>query len=149
MADVRRIEGFAKQYPPQKGMPPAESLLSEDERDFLDWLIDPQREGNQKEWADARGIRPQRITEWKRKPYFQKAWRDLADRVNGGPERVQKLMDTLYQQALAGDTKSADIYFRQVDKTSPPRKHVAETGDLRDMSDEDFRAKLAEFLKGA
>lgn len=135
-------------FPAQAGVPGGEALLSDLQSEFIDWLIDPNRAGTQKDWAEAHGITSMMLSRWKKENYFVRVWRERADRVNGGPERVQQVADALFQASLQ-DWRAAAKYLEWVERMSPPRRPQNENGDLRDMDDEEFKAKLAEVLKGA
>ena len=112
---------------------------------LLDWLLQgPDRSpSTQKAWAAENGIHEDSIRRIKRDPRFIREWDRRAAELNVNPERVQSVIDALWQQAAAGDVKAASLYLQYIDKFTPKRKVAVE--DDRDaalFSDEELAAAL-------
>ena len=113
--------------------------------DLLDWLLlglerDPI---TQREWALENGIHEDSIRRIKRDSRFIKEWDRRAAELNINPERVQSVIDALWQQAANGDVKAASLYLQYIDKFTPKRKvAVAEDRDVASMSDSELADEL-------
>ena len=59
--------------------------------------------------------------------------------MNINPERVQSVIDALWQQAANGDVKAASLYLQYIDKFTPKRKvSVEDDRDVAAFSDEEL-----------
>lgn len=143
---LKNLDVLAKRYPPQRGLPSNESLCSPLQLEFIDWLLDPQRQGSQRQWAKDHELAEHTVLDWKRTQWFVKVWRERAEKLNGGPERIQNVVDSLYQASLQ-DWRAAQAYLAWVDKTSPPPAKKRDDSALSDMSDEEFEAILKAHLE--
>ena len=115
-------------------------------RNFLDWLLlGPEREpSTQKAWAEAHEVHEDSLRRWKRDPRFIREWDRRAAELNINPERVQSVVDALWQRASAGDTKAASLYLQYVEKFTPKRRLVVDDArEVAGMSD----AELADALE--
>ena len=108
---------------------------------LLDWLVDPSREGTQKECAERLGYTPQHIPHIKRDPLFRAAMEKRLDELNIRPDRVQEVVESLFKQAKQGSTKAAELYLRYVEKLAPP-KVVVEDHRASEMSQDELLAAL-------
>ena len=114
-------------------------------KELLEWLlrgpdISPR---TQREWAKDHEIHEDSIRRIKRDNRFVREWDRRAAELNINPERVQSVIDALWQQAAAGDVKAASLYLQYIDKFTPKRKVAVE--DDRDaalFSDEELAAAL-------
>lgn len=63
--------------------------------------------------------------------------------IQGSPERTQRLLDTLYQSALEGDTKSAQLYLQATNRMAPPTIEVKNDKKSADLSDAELDGLIA------
>ena len=114
-------------------------------KEFLEWLLlgpdrDPQ---TQREWARENDIHEDSLRRIKRDQRVIKDWDRRAAELNINPERVQSVIDALWQQAAAGDVKAASLYLQYIDKFTPKRKVAVEDDrDVALFSDEELAAAL-------
>ena len=114
-------------------------------KELLEWLLQgPERSPRtQREWAKDHEIHEDSIRRIKRDHRFIREWDRRAAELNINPERVQSVIDALWQQAAGGDVKAASLYLQYIDKFTPKRKVAVE--DDRDaalFSDEELAAAL-------
>ena len=111
-----------------------EKVMPDTWKALLDWLLlGPERSPKtQKEWAAEQEIHQDSVRRIKRDPRFIREWDRRAAELNINPERVQSVIDALWQQAADGDVKAASLYLQYIEKFTPKRKVVME--DERDVS---------------
>ena len=117
--------------------------LTELQQEFLDWLLDPNKEISQNQWARDHHVSSRTIANWKNSPLFRGEWDRQAYQLYGGPEKVNKIVDAVFEKAVSGDMKAAQLYLQYVDKFTPKREIITETKALAEMSDEEL-AELGE-----
>lgn len=104
----------------QPHLRPNGPAVSELQEQFIEWLLDPERKGSQNEWAREHGVSPSTLSNWKsRDSIFKEAWERRAAELNINPERVQKLVDTLFKKGADGDVKAIELYLRFTEKYTP------------------------------
>ena len=103
-------------------------------KELLEWLLcGPERSPRtQREWAHENDIHEDSIRRIKKDSRFVKEWDRRAAELNINPERVQSVIDALWQQAAGGDVKAASLYLQYIDKFTPKRKMVLD--DERDVA---------------
>ena len=114
-------------------------------KQLLEWLLlGPEREPRtQREWALENGIHEDSLRRIKRDARFIKEWDRRAAELNINPERVQSVIDALWQRAADGDVKAASLYLQYIDKFTPKRKvAVAEDRDVAALSDIELADEL-------
>ena len=114
-------------------------------RDLLDWLLrGPEREPQtQRDWATENGVHEDSIRRIKRDHRFIKEWDRRAAELNINPERVQSVIDSLWQRASDGDVKAASLYLQYIDKFTPKRRVVVDDDrDAAGLSDEELASAL-------
>jgi hypothetical protein len=114
---------------------------------LLEWLLQgPERSPRtQKEWAAGHAIHQDSIRRIKRDPRFVREWDRRAAELNINPERVQSVIDALWQQAANGDVKAASLYLQYIEKFTPRRKVVMEDErDAQSFSDDELASLLEE-----
>ena len=114
-------------------------------KELLDWLLlGPERSPRtQREWAADHDIHEDSIRRIKKDTRFIKEWDRRAAELNINPERVQSVIDALWQQAAGGDVKAASLYLQYIDKFTPKRKvSVEDERDVALFSDEELAAAL-------
>ncbi len=75
------------------------------------------------------------LRRWQKKDVFVNEWKKRVDDIQGSPERTQKLLDTLYNKALEGDTKSAQLYLQATNRMLPPTVTVQSSKKTTELSD--------------
>ena len=112
---------------------------------LLDWLLlGPERDPiTQRDWALENGIHEDSVRRIKRDSRFIKEWDRRAAELNINPERVQSVIDALWQRAADGDVKAASLYLQYIDKFTPKRRvAVTEDRDVASMSDNELADAL-------
>lgn len=123
-------------------------FVSEAQSEFIDWLLDPERQGSQVKWAEDRGMSPATVSKWKKEPFFRMEWQERADKLNGGIERTQQVIDALFEAATVGkDTKAMSLYLQYIDKFTPKRVTINEDHKPEELSDEQLAAAIASLRK--
>lgn len=119
--------------------------LSDRQEKFLDWLVDPDRKGSQADCARNIGVDPSTLSKWKRDGSFRSMWEKRLAELNVQPDRIQKVVEALYDAAIGGgqqSVKAMELYLRFTERFIP--KQIVDDGrGLRDLSDEDL-ADVAE-----
>ena len=114
-------------------------------QDFLDWLLrGPERQPRtQREWAVENDMHEDSLRRIKRDARFIKEWDRRAAELNINPERVQSVINSLWQRASDGDVKAASLYLQYIDKFTPKRKVVVDDErDTQGLSDEELAEAL-------
>jgi hypothetical protein len=120
-----------------------ERVLPDQWTEFIDWLVDPERQPRtQKEWAVLNGLNPDSVTRWKRNPDFLRQWESRARELNVSVERTQAVVNSLFAQAVQGDTKAASLYLQYIDKFTPKQRIVMEDAEVEGLSDAELLAEL-------
>ena len=126
---------------PETGM----KVMPDKWKAFLEWLLQgPERVPyTQREWAKQNDIHEDSLRRIKRDPRFVKEWERRAAELNINPERVQSVIDALWQRAADGDVKAASLYLQYIDKFTPKRRvAVTEDRDVASMSDNELADAL-------
>ncbi len=124
--------------------PAAESVvLSAREEEYLSWLVDPQRVGSKTDQAEKFGVVPSTVYRWEQAPHFRRAWSDRVQELGGDPSRVQAVYDRLYEQAVAGDVRSAELFLKAIGKLNQTQE-VVHRKSARDLTDAELDALIAE-----
>jgi len=126
---------------PETGM----KVMPDKWKEFLEWLLQgPDRvPHSQREWAKQNDIHEDSLRRIKRDTRFVKEWDRRAAELNINPERVQSVIDALWQRAADGDVKAASLYLQYIDKFTPKRKvAVAEDRDIAALSDVELADEL-------
>lgn len=113
---------------------------------FLDWLLrGPERQPQtQREWAAENDMHEDSLRRIKRDPRFIKEWDRRAAELNINPERVQSVIDSLWQRASAGDVKAASLYLQYIEKFTPKRRVVVDDErEVAGLSDVELADELA------
>jgi len=130
-------------------MPAKERLfLTQDQERYLEWLLTPelQREPSTKEaWAKANDYSSSTLRGWEAKKIFVERWKLGIEGMNQSPERTQRLLDSLYDRGLEGDTRSAELYLKATGNlTNSTTVSVRNEGAVREVSDEDLERMILE-----
>ena len=83
------------------------------------------------------------LRRWEKKDVFRKAWQSRVDDVQGSPERSQRLLDTLYDRAIGGDIKAAQLYLQATNRMAPPTMTVKTERGTAELSDKELDELIA------
>lgn len=100
--------------------------------EFATWLMDPFR-GTQRDWAEARGVHEQRLSEWKSEPEFVKLLEDWRGRAKvaipdmlqavikrvketGDPHAFRAVMEALGESKQEIDVKVSEPFLKLQEK---------------------------------
>lgn len=114
--------------------------LTEDQEKFIEWLVDPARKGSQNDCARTIGVNPSTLSKWKRDLSFRKAWDTRLAELNVQPDRIQKVIESLYENAIGSgpqSVKAQELYLRFVDRFIPKEEVVTRRG-ASDLSDDEL-----------
>jgi hypothetical protein len=115
--------------------------LTAAQQEYLAWFVDPNRAGSKKDWARSHKIHEGTPRQWELQDKFQQAVNRRLSELNLDAMRIQRIIDALYEKALEGDTKAADMILKYVDRLNPHRIKVEDT-KVEEMSDAELRAAL-------
>lgn len=127
-----------------------ENILDQRQEQYIQWLCTPpqEREPSTKEaYASSIGVNVSTLRRWEKKDVFRRTWQARVDDVQGSPERSQRLLDTLYEKALAGDIKAAQLYLQATNRMAPPTvtvKSEKATTELTDLELDELIGLLAQ-----
>lgn len=116
--------------------------------EYVDWLCLPEsmrQPATKAGWAEEHGLNRKTLNDWEHDDRVKWLIRDRADTLNMGPERVQAVMNALYNKAQNGDVQAMKLYLDHVDKIMP--REPAGGGGYEDMTDEQL-AELAREVLG-
>lgn len=117
--------------------------------DYVAWLVSPEgtrTPTTKTAYAAEHSISPSTLKDWERDDRVKKLIRDSADKLNMSGERIQQVMNAMWNKAQGGDVQAAKLYMDHVDKIMP-RDGGGMGGGYEDMSDEELH-ELARELVG-
>ncbi|WP_396189686.1 phBC6A51 family helix-turn-helix protein [Flavobacterium sp.] len=123
-----------------------ENTLDERQEKYLNWLLVPQgyrTPPTQEAYAKAEGVDPATLRRWQKKPHFKSEWEKRVQELQGSPERTQKLLDEIYERALKGDNKAAQLYLQATNRLAPQTVNINHTQSLAEISDKDLEELIA------
>lgn len=116
-----------------------ELALTAMQEEYLAWLCQAPSERippSKAAYAVAVGVTPPTLYNWEKKPVFRDKWKSQVDVIEGSPERTQRMLDSLYQAGLRGDSKSADLWLRATNRmqaaTAPVVPAASKATELSD-----------------
>ena len=115
-----------------------EATLTVAQQNYLDWLCTAPSErmpASKAKYAIEHQVDETTLRRWQKKEIFVNEWKKRVDDIQGSPERTQKLRDTLYNKALEGDTKSAQLYLQATNRMLPPTVTVNSNKRATELSD--------------
>ena len=128
---------------------------------FIDWLLiapDLREPKSQAKLADLMGIAKETLTRWKQDADFLREWERRYKATVANPEKMQRVMEALYQSATDPmDPKfvqSARAYMEGVDRLMPQvktQRHILEAAPaaaVYELSDADLAAAAAALESG-
>lgn len=128
----------------QPHLRPNGNQVSDKQAEFIDWLLDPERQGSQAAWAKEHHVSPATLSMWKKQDrIFKDAWERRAAELNISPDRIQNLINTLYSKGADGDVKAIELYLRFTEKYTPKVDlgKPSETS-LQEMSDAELQEAM-------
>lgn len=123
-----------------------DNILDVRQETYLAWLMTPasHREPRSKAaYAKLHSIDETTLRRWEKKPHFKAEWQKRVDELQLSPERTQKLLDEIYQRALGGDNKAAQLYLQATNRLAPAQINVNHTQSLAEISDRDLEDLIA------
>lgn len=134
-------------------MATTESLLDDSRKvRLLEWLTTPPSErspDSMNKLADELGVTARSLRNWRSEPTFRALWEKRAKEIVGEPDKVQRLLEGIYEGAtnpeetLASRVRAADLYLRAVDGIRPPAVDAAAKA-AHEMSDAELEALIAQ-----
>lgn len=114
--------------------------ITEQQSELIDFLLDPDTsKGSQNEWCRSRGIHPSFPGRWKKEAAFKRHYEARFEKVYGGVDKVQQVVDAMQRKGADGDVRAAQIYLGWVEKLKPKR----DEDDERGFSDADIADEVA------
>lgn len=117
-------------------------MVTDLKAEFIEWLIDPGRVGNQVEWAKAHNVSEQTLSNWKKNPDFKAELTTRLGQINVDAMRIQAVVDAMWDRAKTGDVKAAELYLRYIEKLQPSRPVLEDDTDVTNLSDQELLAAL-------
>lgn len=118
--------------------------LTEGQEEYLEWLTGARPEGEtQVAFAARIGVHESTLHRWKKDKSFLEMWQARMVATHAHPDTLSKQLEVLNKQALAGDTKSIELYWKLVDRMTPARVEVTGAESVAGLSDEQLAARLA------
>lgn len=117
--------------------------LTDKQEAFLDWLCGGREAGeSQASFAAKIGVSPKTLSYWKKDPSFMQRWQERMVASHAHPDTLSRQLEVLNQQALRGDVKSIELYWKLVDKMSPQRVEVSGSEAVAGLSDKELAERL-------
>ena len=123
-----------------------ERILGERQEKYMNWLLVPasmRSPASKAAYAKANGVDETTLRRWEKKPHFKNEWQTRMEELQGSPERTQKLLDTIYERALGGDNKAAQLYLQATNKLAPQQVNITHTQSLAEISDKELEELIA------
>ncbi|MBV5279866.1 MAG: hypothetical protein J0651_00875 [Actinobacteria bacterium] len=123
-----------------------EAVLTTQQIEYLDWLstAPSERQPTTKAaFALHLGVNRKTLNRWEQHKVFRDQWEQRVSAIQGSPERPQRLLDTLYNSAIEGDTRSAQLYLQATNRMAPPTIEVKNDRRSSDLSDDELDGLIA------
>ncbi len=123
-----------------------EMTLTAPQEQYLDWLCTAPSErvpASKNKYATDNAVDISTMRRWEKKDIFRSRWKTQVDDIQGSPERTQKLLDNLYNKALEGDTKSAELYLKATNRMAPPSVTISSNKKTVDLTDAELDSLIA------
>jgi transcriptional regulator with XRE-family HTH domain len=115
-------------------------------RTFVEWLLTPppsRSPRTQTELAEVLGVAKQTLSTWRADSRFKEELAKAQQGLAADPSKIQHLLDALYEKAMEGDTKSADLWLRSTGALKS-QVDVSVNRDFGSLSDAELTAFLSE-----
>lgn len=123
-----------------------EMTLTAPQEKYLDWLCTAPSErvpASKNKYSIENAVDISTMRRWEKKDIFRDRWKTQVDDIQGSPERTQKLLDNLYNKALEGDTKSAELYLKATNRMAPPSVTISSNKKTVDLTDAELDSLIA------
>lgn len=123
-----------------------EMTLTAPQEKYLDWLCTAPSErvpASKNKYSIENAVDISTMRRWEKKDIFRSRWKTQVDDIQGSPERTQKLLDNLYNKALEGDTKSAELYLKATNRMAPPSVTISSNKKTVDLTDAELDSLIA------
>ena len=97
--------------------------------DFLDWYAQPRSARSpdtqtQADFGTQNAVPVATLQYWRKQKWFKSALSGYLDELNVSPERIQEVVDAMFEAAKDGDTKAASLYLQYVDRLKPKETRI-------------------------
>lgn len=118
--------------------------LTPQQREYLEFFMDPSKTGTKKDWARAHGVNDGTPRRWESLPKFKEALDRRLRELNITPMRTQAVLDNLFALAQGDGTAAVAASKLLLDHIGKlhPIKPVVEDNDVASMSDDELNAAL-------
>lgn len=117
-------------------------FVTELQYEFIDFMLTPGH-ASQAQFARDHHMSHNTLVAWKKSRFFMEEWDKKAKKINGGIERVQRVIDALFTRAVDfGDVKAMSLYLQYVKEFTPTTRVVEEDRSVKDLSDEELADAL-------
>lgn len=122
-------------------------LMPEKQSEFLDWLLsDIKVPHSQSQWCSQNDVHERTVQGWKKDIRFKREWERRAGEKNISPDRIQDMVNTLYNAGKQGDTKAAMSYLAYVEKFMPPPTRETADKGIQGMTDEELDRAILDLM---
>jgi hypothetical protein len=122
-------------------------------RRFLEWYASPEKPrglSTIEAYAEHSGVPLSYLRGWFKDHRFLAALAERCEELNLRPDRIQSVLDAVWDRATGGDIKAAELYLRYVGRLVPVPKQVQVTvKQAKDLSEDELKAELARLHKAA
>ena len=121
-------------------------VLTTSQTNYLEWLCTAPSErepATKLALAKVIGVDVKTLRRWEKNAVFRDQWEKRVAAIQGSPERTQRLLDTLYESALKGDTKSAQLYLQATNRMAPPTLEIKNDKRTSELSDDELDSLIA------
>lgn len=122
--------------------------LTNNQVTYLEWLLVPETmrvPRTKKELAQMLEVSPNTLTAWEKLPLFQEMWVEGVKGISQSPERTQRLLDSLYNAGLTGDTKAAQLYLTATGQMPKNQDITIKHETSKDLTDQELESLIAQF----
>lgn len=117
----------------------------------MEWLLTPIADrvpSTRLKLCEELGINDATGRRWAAKPAFKKEHARRVQELQGSPERTQALLDALYDKALGGDVRAANLYLQATHRLTPPPTVEETTAKaMSDLNDEELDELISQAAK--
>lgn len=131
------------------GMPARVPISDWRKQELLAWLCtlpEDRDPPTAKAMAERLGITTTTLGHWKNDAEFLEAWQHLYRRTIGSPERMQLVLERLFETATdrtdPRQVPAAREYRIAVEGVAPTRVEMTVSGSAKDLSDDDLQAMI-------
>lgn len=120
-----------------------ELIMPDKQREYLEWLVDPERKGSQRAFSDRLGVPENRLRIWKNDYRFKLELDRRIHELNIDNFRIQRVVEAMWRSAVEDrDTKAASIYLQFVGRFMPTQRIIQDQA-AASLTDMELDAELA------